>query len=407
MDALKAPFPWFGGKSKVAPIVWDYFGNVDNYVEPFAGSLAVLLGRPFSPNTETVNDLDCYLANFWRALSQDPESLAAAADWPVNEADLHARHQWLVNQEQFRERMKTDPEFYDARIAGWWVWGISQWIGSGWCSHPEWTGRTNAARQERGIQGKLLSLGDQGRRINRKRPMVHGGHTGKGIHAENPGVPSQFTSRQIPHLGTSGQGVNRKRPALSGHGSGVGVNAERSAALLDYFYALADRLRRVRVCCGDWARVLGPSVTVKHGTCGVFLDPPYDMRVVSNPGSGRDGAAPSDRLYTHHNNDLSGAVRCWALDNGDNPLLRIALCGYEGEHTFPDSWTCVPWKAAGGYGSQRANYDDNAARERIWFSPHCLGKQGRLFPAVPTNEPAGSLSASPEATNALQSGSCG
>ena len=43
---LKAPFPWFGGKRRVAHIVWDRFGCVPNYVEPFAGSLAVLLGRP-------------------------------------------------------------------------------------------------------------------------------------------------------------------------------------------------------------------------------------------------------------------------------------------------------------------------------------------------------------------------
>ena len=49
MDKLKAPFPWFGGKSRVSHIVWDYFGDVANYVEPFAGSLAVLLGRPNPP----------------------------------------------------------------------------------------------------------------------------------------------------------------------------------------------------------------------------------------------------------------------------------------------------------------------------------------------------------------------
>ena len=71
--------------------------NTTNYVEPFAGSLAVLLGRPHAPRIETVNDLDCYLANFWRATSRDPEAVAVAADWPINEADLHARHRWLVS----------------------------------------------------------------------------------------------------------------------------------------------------------------------------------------------------------------------------------------------------------------------------------------------------------------------
>lgn len=43
---LKAPFPWFGGKSKIANEVWRRFGDVPNYVEPFFGSGAVLLGRP-------------------------------------------------------------------------------------------------------------------------------------------------------------------------------------------------------------------------------------------------------------------------------------------------------------------------------------------------------------------------
>ena len=46
---LRAPFPWFGGKSRVAAVVWRAFGDVPNYVEPFAGSLAVLLGRPHAP----------------------------------------------------------------------------------------------------------------------------------------------------------------------------------------------------------------------------------------------------------------------------------------------------------------------------------------------------------------------
>jgi hypothetical protein len=396
---LKAPFPWFGGKSRVAPEVWDRFGDVDNYVEPFAGSLAVLLGRPTPPQTETVNDLDCYLANFWRSLRYDPEGVTEAADWPVNEADLHARHRWLVNQDQFRERMKTDPLFFDARIAGWWVWGISQWIGSGWCSRPEWTGRVNAGRESRGINRKLPSVGDGGRGVfrgitgtERKRPMIHGGHHGKGVHAAEPGIASQFgTAQQIPHLATDGMGINRlgieeaevsqKRPILSGHGPGIGIHGDAAySSLRWYMEALSERLRRVRVCCGDWTRVLGPSVTVKHGVCGVFLDPPYDMRVVSNPGSQRDGAAPSDGLYSSHDNDLSAAVRAWAIEQGDNPLLRIALCGYEAEHEMPRSWECFAWKAHGGYGSQRGDRGyENAARERIWFSPHCLRPQESLF----------------------------
>jgi DNA adenine methylase len=298
---LKAPFPWFGGKSKVAPLVWSRFGDVRNYVEPFAGSLAVLLGRPqpFS-GIETVNDLDCYLSNFWRALANDPQAVAEWTDWPVNEADLHARHLWLVNQTaDFRQAMRTDPEYHDAKIAGWWVWGLCQWIGSGWCHHPEW------------------------------KQLPHLGDAGMGVHR-----PSQ----QLPHLGNAGRGD-----------------------LYGYLHGLAERLRGVRVCCGDWRRVLGPTPTQNQGLTGVFLDPPYADT------AGRDGD-----LYAQDSLSVAHDVREWAIANGDHPKLRIALCGYEGEHTMPEAWACVPWKAKGGYASQASHDNPNARKERIWFSPHCI-----------------------------------
>jgi hypothetical protein len=163
VNALKAPFPWAGGKSRVADIVWDRFGDVPNYVEPFFGSGAVLLGRPHEPHIETINDKDCYVANFWRALQSDPDEVAYYADQPVNEADQHAKHLWLISQTDWAEQMKTDPDHYDAKIAGWWVWGQSIWIGSGWCA---------------GLS-QLPHLGDAGRGVHRKRPHI--GNAGTGV----------------------------------------------------------------------------------------------------------------------------------------------------------------------------------------------------------------------------------
>ncbi len=32
---IKSPFPYFGGKSRAASLVWPRFGAVKNYVEPF------------------------------------------------------------------------------------------------------------------------------------------------------------------------------------------------------------------------------------------------------------------------------------------------------------------------------------------------------------------------------------
>jgi hypothetical protein len=210
-EALKAPFPWFGGKAIAAPIVWEGLGKVDNYVEPFFGSGAVLLQRPHKPGIETVNDLDRYVANFWRAVQSDPDGVA--------------------------------------------------------------------------------------------------------------------------------------------------------------------QMRRVRVCCGDWSRVCGPTVTAKHGLTGVFLDPPY-----------ADTAKRVAGLYAEDDLSVAHAVREWAIAAGANPLMRICLAGYQGEHAMPPDWRAVRWKANGGYGSQSADGQGraNAVRETLWFSPHCVAaRQPDLFVSEP------------------------
>ena len=315
---IAAPFPWFGGKRKVAAHVWSRLGVVTNYVEPFFGSGAVLLGRPGPiSGSETINDLDGYVANFWRATKLAPDAVAEHADNPVNENDLHARHAWLVQQrETLRAQLEGDPEFFDAKIAGWWVWGICCWIGSGFCS-------------------------------------------GKG--------PWQVVDGQLVHLGTGGQGVNRQLVHL-----GTGGQGDASETRLGpWFRALSERLAHVRVCSGDWSRVCGPSVTFKHGVTAVFLDPPY-----------AETAGRTSNLYREDSEDVAHAVRDWAVANGENPLLRIALCGYDGEHEMPPQWAVHEWSAGEGFGAQAEERSGNGRRERIWFSPHCLRRaQGMLFDA--------------------------
>lgn len=43
----------------------------------------------------------------------------------------------------------------------------------------------------------------------------------------------------------------------------------------------------------------------------------------------------------------------------------------------PD-WECVAWKATGGYANRNAA-NQNARRERIWFSPACIKPEAELF----------------------------
>jgi len=311
----------------------------------------VLLGRPASHagRTETVNDADCYLSNFWRALAHDPEAVAAAADWPVNECDLVARHAWLVSHGRERiATMEADPEFYDAKVAGWWVWGINSWIGSGWCSG---TGPWSV------VDGALVK-GDAGQGV--KRQLPHLGNAGQGI------------NRQRPHLSDAGHGINRKRPHLGNRAPGRDLPMVwTDLPLLDYLSALSARLRSVRVCCGDWSRVVTRGAMAHGDTVGVFLDPPYlgDVRAAD--------------LYSTDDYTISAAVREWAIANGDDRRMRIVLAGYEAEHAehMPADWRMVAWKAGAAYQGHDSGDDANKAnrkQERLWLSPHCL-RGGRLL----------------------------
>ena len=336
----------------VAPQVWAALGDVNNYVEPFAGSLAVLLGRPHdlgdgTRRAETVNDADGMLANFWRAVSLDPEQVAYYADYPVNEVDLFARHLWLVNEGRSRllEGMESDPEWFDAKVAGWWVWGINAWIGSGWCSGDgPWT------YTDQGI-GKLPHLGTAGQGVN----------------------------RQLPHLGDAGRGVNRQLPHLGDAGRAGFNNLEyRAQGITAYFTQLANRLRDTRVCCGDWSRVVTNGALSYGAQVGIFLDPPYlgDVRTAD--------------LYAVDDHHIAHEVRDWCLANGDNPRYRIVLAGYttEHDHLMPDTWRRVFWSSSASYqttaSADRAADGDtsgnlgNRHKECLWLSPGCVGDDPQL-----------------------------
>ena len=151
-------------------------------------------------------------------------------------------------------------------------------------------------------------------------------------------------------------------PLLSSAGGGVhGL----SLPILDWFQALQKRTRRVRIACGDWKRIVTPSITFKNNglgkddITGVFLDPPYDF-------SGRD------KVYKEDHN-IYKEVCEWAVNNGEQDKLRIIVCGYDGSFKFPDSWQEYAWQANGGM----ANLGDaigkeNSNKERIYFSPNCL-----------------------------------
>lgn len=291
---IKSPYTLFGGKSKVAPVIWSRLGEVSNYIEPFAGTLATLLANPSIPKIETVNDINCFISNFWRAVSAEPDKVAEFADYPVTQTDLHARHRWLVSAatDDFKSKMDTDPDYYDVKIAGWWVWGMGASIGNNWLNT-------------------------------------------KGL-------------KSMPLLSSAGGGI---------HGLTNDIG--------EWFESLQDRMRRVRVACGDWTKVVTPSISFNNkgltdkDITGILLDPPYDFTTRA-------------KVYATDEDIFINVVN-WAIENENNTRLRIALCGYDGDWGIPNTWEKYSWKANGGManlGNKQGK--QNATKEVIWFSPSCL-----------------------------------
>lgn len=261
-------------------------------MEPFCGSCAVLFKRPerdWSEVMETVCDANGLIANVWRAIQFDPDGVAKWCDWPVNHTDLMARKRALNAQSApLLEKLIDDAEYYDAKLAGYYVWAASCWIGTG--------------------------LED-----TNTRPHLTGVN----------GIHSKFARNHIN----------------------------------DWIRALSERLRYVRVVCGDWSRIFGGNWQHRPGIpVGVFFDPPY----------GVDDRAD---CYTVESRTVASDIRKWSQTRANDPRYRIVIAGYFDEHEelLNEGWSVHRWSANGGYGNQRKDQGNiNNTREALFMSPHCL-----------------------------------
>jgi len=321
---LKAPFPYFGGKATVSDIVWQYLGDVKQYIEPFFGSGAVLLKRPATQHEkiyEIVNDKDGHIVNVWRSIIHSPDEVLRYCDNPVSHVDMEARRLQLIDKESdLLENMLKDPEYHDAKLAGYWIYVTSCWIGSGMMT-------------------------------------AKGGEIQDGI-----------TSKR-PHL-TNDKGITSRIPHLA---NDKGITSHELGGEQDIIHRLQRRLRYVKVVCGDWTRVCGGNWQDMNKPVGMVFDPPYGSKKRVKD------------LYRHDSYDISGAVEEWVLERGANPNYRIIVCGYDDEYgrLVNAGWGVHHWKAKGGYGNLgNGDGKSNSHRECLFVSPHCLeinGREDRLF----------------------------
>ncbi len=322
---LLSPFPYFGGKRSVAAEIWKRLGSPAQYIEPFCGSAAVLLAAPRPVALEVVCDASGFIANFWRATKHQPAAVAEAADYPVSHIDLGARHGWLMAQCERIGAALHDPDWPgDAKVAGWWLWGQCCWIGSGWC---DWQNGN----------GKIPHAGNAGRGVQAIGPIPHASNAGRGVQAIG----------QIPRLAEIGgiMGHGKRTPP---DGSELLTSCGRTA--WRWLHQLANRLERVRIVHGDWARCLNNHFG--GDDTAIFLDPPYRAY---------------EKVYGGGESFVADAACKWARENDG---LRIALCGHRGDYNLP-GWDAVEWDRG------RLTYSGGKTtdRECVWYSPACLPRE--------------------------------
>lgn len=215
---LLAPFPYFGGKSKVANIIWDALGDVKYYTEPFCGSCAVLLQRPnydFTRHVETINDRDGMVCNAWRAIKHAPDKVSYWCDNPPSLIDLAARQNLLISEESnLVKKLIDDPMYFDAQLAGYWVWGMSCFIGCG-------------------LMFEKL----------------------------------KYKNNKLP-----------RRLEIAGTGRGIcKISMREVGRLQEWFSVLSQRLRYINVICGDWKQACYDYADKPTISVGFFIDPPYGV----------------------------------------------------------------------------------------------------------------------------------
>ena len=391
---LKLPYVWFGGKSNIANVIW-YFLAADGdklafnrgparYIEPFVGGNGFLLSVPPSKQrVEVINDLDGLVANFWRAVRDDPVTVAYHAEWPPTHHDFLARriyvHNWIKNSET-SERLQGDPFYYDPVIAGYWAWSIAYGIGSPFANDGMWTA----------INGRL-AVDPERKSLHATRPSVKPSGIGKPAlrttgtnKLHDPKLtedtfrhPTElvrlYTYNNTAVITTHHDYIDDLWQRISDYYEHrFGYHGELNPYILAWLYAIQARMKYVTVLANDWKSVIRPAM-LNIEKCGkteytaVFLDPPYRKSM-------RDATIYRTDFIQ---DDLTEDIVAWCKQYSDHPKIRIVLTGFTGEgyeELCEIGWKEYHWPKKLRYtrgGWSLLNNDHQMDKDRIWVSPQC------------------------------------
>ena len=114
----KPPFPWVGSKRKLLQFIFQLLpSDIQNYIEPFGGSGAVILEmRASSKRRDVYNDLNRNLTNFFvclrdktNALLRELKFLPIQSRWLFEVYKLFLAHEeihWKVYEKNIREEIQ-------------------------------------------------------------------------------------------------------------------------------------------------------------------------------------------------------------------------------------------------------------------------------------------------------------
>lgn len=102
---IKTPISWIGNKTPILHILYALFPlEYERYIEPFGGSGAVLLGKPWIDKFEVYNDYNRNLVNLFRCMRERPHTFIQNSGFlNLNSRDDFKALKQIINKEDFSD----------------------------------------------------------------------------------------------------------------------------------------------------------------------------------------------------------------------------------------------------------------------------------------------------------------
>lgn len=309
----------------------------------------MLLAAPRIAPREVVADKNGLIINAWRALKYDPEQVAYWADMPTNHWELHSVHYWMIQWiVDNKDEIWHNPDFFDAKAAGRWLYGVSNWIGSNFGDE------TNMKKDKSPKEESRPNVISRGVQMHQKpnrdiRPTLC-----------SRGVQIQRTPDSIPWASTTtvgGRGVMTSRRNVPGSQGEIFYGD--GSRLVGWFTAIQQRLANVYVLNRDWQSAVTPAVLglkKKNAKVAILMDPPYKTQIRNKDLYASDIDGTSDKVAEESYE--------WALQYGER--YRICYAMHASDFPTPKGWISYE-KSFGAHRDAK-----NRVQDQIIFSPACL-----------------------------------